>query len=149
MTDPAYNEDEIQYDANNFTLMRIIKMYNSMLANISTKSDIQPPYITGLLDNVERALDKINILIDKERVYDGETLAELITENKILSSRESKENLIGLFTGRHKYTLLQCIEKLGVLVDYVISPVDDIKNVMMLYGNNAENKNRRRLIYNG
>ncbi|HFO7539924.1 TPA: hypothetical protein ACHLBG_004588, partial [Escherichia coli] len=96
----------------------------------------------------ERALDKINILIDKERVYDGETLAELITENKILSSRESKENLIGLFTGRHKYTLLQCIEKLGVLVDYVISPADDIKNVMMLYGNNAENKNRRRLIYN-
>ncbi|MGR9875598.1 hypothetical protein ACUOHQ_25790, partial [Escherichia coli] len=85
----------------------------------------------------------INILIDKERVYDGETLAELITENKILSSRESKENLIGLFTGRYKYTLLQCIEKLGVLVDYVISPVDDIKNVMMLYGNNAENKNRR------
>nr|WP_244578779.1 hypothetical protein [Escherichia coli] len=148
VTDPAYNEDEIQYDANNFTLMRVIKMYNSMLANISTKSDIQPPYITGLLDNVERALDKINILIDKERVYDGETLAELITENKILSSRESKENLIGLFTGRHKYTLLQCIEKLGVLVDYVISPVDDIKNVMMLYGNNAENKNRRRLIYN-
>ncbi|WP_407217152.1 hypothetical protein [Escherichia coli] len=146
--DPAYNEDEIQYDANNFTLMRVIKMYNSMLANISTKSDIQPPYITGLLDSVERALDKINILIDKERVYDGETLAELITENKILSSRESKENLIGLFTGRHKYTLLQCIEKLGVLVDYVISPVDDIKNVMMLYGNNAENKNRRRLIYN-
>ncbi|EOA7521029.1 hypothetical protein [Escherichia coli] len=148
VTDPAYNEDEIQYDANNFTLMRVIKMYNSMLANISTKSDIQPPYITGLLDNVERALDKINILIDKERVYDGETLAELITENKILSSRESKENLIGLFTGRHKYTLLQCIEKLGVLVDYVISPADDIKNVMMLYGNNAENKNRRRLIYN-
>lgn len=148
VTDPAYNEDEIQYDANNFTLMRVIKMYNSMLANISTKSDIQPPYITGLLDNVERALDKINILIDKERVYDGETLAELITESKILSSRESKENLIGLFTGRHKYTLLQCIEKLGVLVDYVISPVDDIKNVMMLYGNNAENKNRRRLIYN-
>ncbi|WP_326381202.1 hypothetical protein [Escherichia coli] len=148
VTDPAYNEDEIQYDANNFTLMRVIKMYNSMLANISTKSDIQPPYITGLLDSVERALDKINILIDKERVYDGETLAELITENKILSSRESKENLIGLFTGRHKYTLLQCIEKLGVLVDYVISPVDDIKNVMMLYGNNAENKNRRRLIYN-
>ena len=148
VTDPAYNEDEIQYDANNFTLMRVIKMYNSMLANISTKSDIQPPYITGLLDNVERALDKINILIDKERVYDGETLAELITENKILSSRESKENLIGLFTGRHNYTLLQCIEKLGVLVDYVISPVDDIKNVMMLYGNNAENKNRRRLIYN-
>ncbi|MCH4741492.1 hypothetical protein MMN45_11640 [Escherichia coli] len=148
VTDPAYNEDEIQYDANNFTLMRVIKMYNSMLANISTKSDIQPPYITGLLDNVERALDKINILIDKERVYDGETLAKLITENKILSSRESKENLIGLFTGRHKYTLLQCIEKLGVLVDYVISPVDDIKNVMMLYGNNAENKNRRRLIYN-
>lgn len=148
VTDPAYNEDEIQYDANNFTLMRVIKMYNSMLANISTKSDIQPPYITGLLDNVERALDKINILIDKESVYDGETLAELITENKILSSRESKENLIGLFTGRHKYTLLQCIEKLGVLVDYVISPVDDIKNVMMLYGNNAENKNRRRLIYN-
>ncbi|EHM4267374.1 hypothetical protein KFS58_001178 [Escherichia coli] len=148
VTDPAYNEDEIQYDANNFTLMRVIKMYNSMLANINTKSDIQPPYITGLLDNVERALDKINILIDKERVYDGETLAELITENKILSSRESKENLIGLFTGRHKYTLLQCIEKLGVLVDYVISPVDDIKNVMMLYGNNAENKNRRRLIYN-
>ncbi|MDG5610534.1 hypothetical protein NNE60_28235, partial [Escherichia coli] len=47
-----------------------------------------------------------------------------------------------------KYTLLQCIEKLGVLVDYVISPVDDIKNVMMLYGNNAENKNRRTLIYN-
>lgn len=148
VADPAYNEDEIQYDANNFTLMRVIKMYNSMLANISTKSDIQPPYITGLLDNVERALDKINILIDKERVYDGETLAELITENKILSSRESKENLIGLFTGRHKYTLLQCIEKLGVLVDYVISPVDDIKNVMMLYGYNAENKNRRRLIYN-
>nr|WP_277886000.1 hypothetical protein [Escherichia coli] len=148
VTDPAYNEDEIQYDANNFTLMRVIKMYNSMLANISTKSDIQPPYITGLLDNVERALDKINILIDKERVYDGETLAELITESKILSSRESKENLIGLFTGRHKYTLLQCIEKLGVLVDYVISPVDDIKNVMMLYGNNAENKNRRTLIYN-
>lgn len=148
VTDPTYNEDEIQYDANNFTLMRVIKMYNSMLANISTKSDIQPPYITGLLDNVERALDKINILIDKERVYDGETLAELITENKILSSRESKENLIGIFTGRHKYTLLQCIEKLGVLVDYVISPVDDIKNVMMLYGNNAENKNRRRLIYN-
>ncbi|MGS6698070.1 hypothetical protein ACVHXP_08680 [Escherichia coli] len=148
VTDPAYNEDEIQYDANNFTLMRVIKMYNSMLANISTKSDIQPPYITGLLDSVERALDKINILIDKERVYDGETLAELITENKILSSRESKENLIGLFTGRHKYTLLQCIEKLGVLVDYVISPVDHIKNVMMLYGNNAENKNRRRLIYN-
>lgn len=148
VTDPAYNEDEIQYDANNFTLMRVIKMYNSMLANISTKSDIQPPYITGLLDSVERALDKINILIDKERVYDGETLAELITENKILSSRESKENLIGLFTGRHKYTLLQCIEKLGVLVDYVISPADDIKNVMMLYGNNAENKNRRRLIYN-
>ncbi|WP_407861649.1 hypothetical protein [Escherichia coli] len=148
VTDPAYNEDEIQYDANNFTLMRVIKMYNSMLANINTKSDIQPPYITGLLDNVERALDKINILIDKERVYDGETLAELITENKILSSRESKENLIGIFTGRHKYTLLQCIEKLGVLVDYVISPVDDIKNVMMLYGNNAENKNRRRLIYN-
>ena len=46
VTDPAYNEDEIQYDANNFTLMRVIKMYNSMLANISTKSDIQPPYIT-------------------------------------------------------------------------------------------------------
>ncbi|EOZ4157852.1 hypothetical protein ACQLRI_005127, partial [Escherichia coli] len=60
VTDPAYNEDEIQYDANNFTLMRVIKMYNSMLANINTKSDIQPPYITGLLDNVERALDKIN-----------------------------------------------------------------------------------------
>ncbi|EOU4792522.1 hypothetical protein [Escherichia coli] len=48
VTDPAYNEDEIQYDANNFTLMRVIKMYNSMLANISTKSDIQwiCPYIS-------------------------------------------------------------------------------------------------------
>ena len=27
------------------------------------------------------------------------------------------------------------------------SPVDEIKNVMMLYGDKAENRNRRRMIY--
>ncbi|HFR8908067.1 TPA: hypothetical protein ACHW4X_003948, partial [Shigella flexneri 2a] len=49
--------------------------------------------------------------------------------------------------GSKKYTLLQCVEKLGVLVHYVKSPVDEIKNVMMLYGDKAENRNRRRMIY--
>ena len=55
--------------------------------------------------------------------------------------------MIGLFTGSKKYTLLQCVEELGVLVHYVKSPVDEIKNVMMLYGDKAENRNRRRMIY--
>ncbi|MDM9316998.1 hypothetical protein QU811_27845, partial [Escherichia coli] len=121
--------------------------YNCMLEKISTKPYIAPPYITGLLDDVEKVLDKINILIDKEYVYDGKTLAEVIIENKVLSSRERKDTMIGLFTGSKKYTLLQCVEKLGVLVHYVKSPVDEIKNVMMLYGDKAENRNRRRMIY--
>ena len=147
LIDPVYKEGEIQYDANNFTLMRVIKMYNCMLEKISTKPYIAPPYITGLLDDVEKVLDKINILIYKEYVYDGKTLAEVIMENKVLSSRERKETMIGLFTGSKKYTLLQCVEKLGVLVHYVKSPVYEIKNVMMLYGDKAENRNRRRMIY--
>lgn len=42
LIDPVYKEGEIQYDANNFTLMRVIKMYNCMLEKISTKPYIAP-----------------------------------------------------------------------------------------------------------
>lgn len=104
--DFVYKEGEIQYDVNNFILMCVIKMYNCMFEKISMKLYIVFLYIIGLFDDVEKVLDKINILIDKEYVYDGKMLVEVIMENKVLFSCECKEIMIGFFIGSKKYILL-------------------------------------------
>ncbi|MCW6567573.1 hypothetical protein [Yersinia ruckeri] len=129
--------------ADNMSVMRAIKMYNSMIRKISYLHDVDPsgiyPHaIFGVLDEVERALGKLNTLLcEVDDGIESDKLAELIIEKKILTARELSGNLIGFLD---ECTLYNCLASLNILVKYLRCPGEAIENIVMFAG--ATNKSK-------
>lgn len=122
-------------DANNITLMRSIKLYNTMILKINhlvTKNnDVYPKAIIGLLDEIEIALGKIRIAIDKTNTLPTENdFANIIINDKILTEREISQNLIGILSN---CTLSNCINCLPAIFHYLRCFGEEPKLINILY----------------
>ncbi|HDW2991431.1 TPA: hypothetical protein RL806_005488, partial [Escherichia coli] len=98
----------------------------------------------NLLQEVDIALGKINDIIDSRNISTPHELANILTREKILTTREKKGNLISLFDG---FTLCHCVGMITFLIHYLRTPEEKVENIFMLYGADKNNKLRRRLIY--
>ncbi|MEQ4674106.1 hypothetical protein ABN063_06035 [Providencia vermicola] len=122
-------------DANNITIMRSIKLYNTMILKINhlvTKNnDVYPKAIIGLLDEIEIALGKIRIAIDKTNTLPTENdFANIIINDKILTEREISQNLIGILSN---CTLSNCINCLQAIFHYLRCFGEEPKLINILY----------------
>ncbi|GAL56402.1 hypothetical protein EV102420_02_00060 [Pseudescherichia vulneris NBRC 102420] len=95
--------------------MRAIKVYNHIIRKVGypsedSSSDICPQAIFGLLDEIECALGKLNILFCKTHDnIDSNELAGLIVKNRILTAHELNENLVGVLDKCTLYNFLSSI----------------------------------------
>ena len=83
-------------------------------------------------------------IIDSRNISTPHELANILTREKILTTREKKGNLISLFDG---FTLFHCVGMITFLIHYLRTPEEKVENIFMLYGADKNNKLRRRLIY--
>ncbi|HEM6674175.1 hypothetical protein FD428_05405 [Citrobacter sp. TBCP-5362] len=130
--------------ADNMTIMRAIKMYNHMIRKVSysfegSLSDVCPQSIFGILDEIECALGKLNILIrETGDSIDSNELAKLIVKNKTLTARELNENLVGILD---KCTLYNFLSSINVFINYLRCPGEELGHIRILVG--ATEKPRR------
>ncbi|MGG5415669.1 hypothetical protein [Edwardsiella tarda] len=134
---------------NNLTIMRSIKLYNSLVWKLSNdlsndSLDVYQQSIHGLLYKIERALKKINkVLNNTSTDIDHETLAKLIIEKNILTKPETNDNLIGFL---EKCTLYNCILDLDRIVYYLMAPRENITNIINLRGTGERSIIMRKMI---
>ncbi|HBE9178445.1 TPA: hypothetical protein KNH08_001296 [Serratia fonticola] len=133
---------------NNLQIMHLIKQYNDMVRRISIFNEldfyaIHPQSISGVLDEVEYALGKINkrMSIIGEDVS-SKILAKIIIEEKILTVRELSKNLINYLS---EFTLYNCILNLDYIIPYLKLPGEILINISSLRAN-AEGSERKRKI---
>ncbi|HDK6717295.1 TPA: hypothetical protein M2P09_003674 [Klebsiella quasipneumoniae] len=123
--------------ANNMTIMRAIKMYNHMIRKVSyssedSLSDVCPQSIFGILDEIECALGKLNILIrETGDSIDSNELARLIVKNKTLTARELNENLVGILD---KCTLYNFLSSINVFISYLRCPGEELGHIRIFAG---------------
>nr|EEY3738458.1 hypothetical protein [Escherichia coli] len=147
--DHEYPESCLQNDTNTYLLGRVIFLYNSMIYKFINcqeheTNNIHSAMINNLLQEVDIALGKINDIIDSRNISAPHELANILTREKILTTREKKGNLISLFDG---FTLFHCVGMITFLIHYLRTPEEKVENIFMLYGADKNNKLRRRLIY--
>ncbi|HFS2583852.1 TPA: hypothetical protein ACHXLU_005528, partial [Escherichia coli] len=109
--DHEYPESCLQNDTNTYLLGRVIFLYNSMIYKFINcqeheTNNIHSAMINNLLQEVDIALGKINDIIDSRNISAPHELANILTREKILTTREKKGNLISLFDG---FTLFHCV----------------------------------------
>ncbi|EOC5825562.1 hypothetical protein ACI49R_003169, partial [Cronobacter sakazakii] len=133
---------------NNLQIMHVIKQYNDVVRRISVYNEldfyaVHPQSISGVLDEVEHALGKINKRLDISKEDVGsEMLAEIMITEKILTVRELSKVLISYLPGS---TLYNCILNLDYILPYLKIPGEiliNISNVRAL----AEGSDRKRKI---
>lgn len=133
---------------NNLQIMHVIKQYNDLVRRISVYNEldfyaVHPQSISGVLDEVEHALGKINKRLDISKEDVGsEMLAEIMITEKILTVRELSKVLISYLPGS---TLYNCILNLDYILPYLKIPGEiliNISNVRAL----AEGSERKRKI---
>lgn len=147
--DHEYPESCLQNDTNTYLLGRVIFLYNSMIYKFINcqeheTNNIHSAMINNLLQEVDIALGKINNIIDSRNISAPHELANILTREKILTTREKKGNLISLFDG---FTLFHCVGMITFLIHYLRTPEEKVENIFMLYGADKNNKLRRRLVY--
>lgn len=136
--------NSILLSADNMTIMRAIKMYNYMIRKVSyssedSPSDICPQAIFGILDEVECARGKLNILIrETGDSIDSNELARLIVKNKTLTARELNENLVGVLD---KCTLYNFLSSINVFINYLRCPEEELGHIRKFSG--VTEKSRR------
>ncbi|MBQ4795306.1 hypothetical protein F9U41_14790 [Pectobacterium versatile] len=123
--------------ADNMTIMRAIKMYNHMISKVSylsedSPSDVCPQAIFGILDEIECALGKLNILIrETGDSIDSNELAGIIVKNKTLTARELNENLVGVLD---KCTLYNFLSSINVFINYLRCPKEELGHIRIFAG---------------
>lgn len=111
-------------DPNNLTILRAIKTYNTLITTItSNEYDEKIGYysqtISGLLSEVNTALEKLDDQLHYIDEISSEHFADLIIEQKVLTRRELTQNLIGIL---NHCTLTNCIGCLPMLMKYLKAP---------------------------
>lgn len=135
--------------ANNLIIMNAIKQYNNMVQMISFYNELElsaihPQSITGILDEVEYALGKINKRLDAiEKIINSEELAKLIIDEKILTIRECRQNLVSYL---NEFTLYNCILNLNYIKPYLILPGEKLVHISRLVGNSEERVIKREFL---
>jgi hypothetical protein len=110
---------------NNLQIMHVIKQYNDLIRRISFYNEfdfyaVHPQSISGVLDEVEHALGKINKRMSLiEGDVCSEKLAEIIIEEKTLTTRELNRNLVSYLS---EFTLYNCILNLDYIIPYLKLP---------------------------
>lgn len=135
--------------ANNFTIMRVINMYNVMLLKVSCYNESEASYIHcqsiyGILDEVENALRKINerLSASEGEIGSGE-LAEIIVNEKILTVRECHHNLVSYLD---EFTLYNCILNVDYIDFYLKHPLEKLPHITKLAERSPESARKRTLI---
>ncbi|EMM3516650.1 hypothetical protein RZ575_003310 [Citrobacter freundii] len=135
--------------ANNLIIMSAIKQYNNMVQMTSFYNELElsaihPQSITGILDEVEFALGKINKRLDEtEKVINSEELAKLIIDEKILTVRECRQNLVSYL---NEFTLYNCILNLNYIKPYLTLPGEKLVHIYGLVGNSDERVIKREFL---
>ena len=135
--------------ANNLIIMSAIKQYNNMVQMTSFYNELElsaihPQSITGILDEVEFALGKINKRLDEtEKAINSEELAKLIIDEKILTVRECRQNLVSYL---NEFTLYNCILNLNYIKPYLTLPGEKLVNIYGLVGNSEERVIKREFL---
>ncbi|EOR7920477.1 hypothetical protein FYC93_RS27055, partial [Escherichia coli] len=132
--DHEYPESCLQNDTNTYLLGRVIFLYNSMIYKFINcqeheTNNIHSAMINNLLQEVDIALGKINDIIDSRNISAPHELANILTREKILTTREKKGNLISLFDG---FTLFHCVGMITFLIHYLRTPEEKVENIFML-----------------
>lgn len=136
-------------DANNFTIIRAIKLYNEMILKtrhpymLKTFS-VRRQSIYGVLDEVENALRKINerLSASEGEIGSGE-LAEIIVSEKILTTRECHHNLVSYLD---EFTLYNCICCIDYIIFYLKHPLEKLPHITKLAERSLESARKRTLI---
>lgn len=134
---------------NNLIIMSAIKQYNNMVQMTSFYNELElsaihPQSITGILDEVEFALGKINKRLDEtEKVINSEELAKLIIDEKILTVRECRQNLVSYL---NEFTLYNCILNLNYIKPYLTLPGEMLAHISGLVGNSEERVIKREFL---
>ncbi|VYT53272.1 Uncharacterised protein [Citrobacter amalonaticus] len=135
--------------ANNLIIMSAIKQYNNMVQMTSFYNELElsaihPQSITGILDEVEFALGKINKRLDEtEEAINSEELAKLIIDEKILTVRECRQNLVSYL---NEFTLYNCILNLNYIKPYLTLPGEKLVHISGLVGNSEERVIKREFL---
>ena len=135
--------------ANNLIIMSAIKQYNNMVQMTSCYNELElsvihPQSITGILDEVESALGKINKRFDAiEKIINSDELAKLIIDEKILTVRECRQNLVSYL---NEFTLYNCILNLNYIKPYLTLPGEKLINISGLVGNSEERVIKREFL---
>lgn len=134
---------------NNLQIMHVIKQYNDLIRRISFYNEfdfyaVHPQSISGVLDEVEHALGKINKRMSLiEGDVCSEKLAEIIIEEKTLTTRELNRNLVSYLS---EFTLYNCILNLDYIIPYLKLPGEILINVSGLRANAEESERKRKII---
>lgn len=134
---------------NNLQIMHVIKQYNDMVRRISIFNEldfyaVHPQSISGVLDEVEYALGKINKRMSLiEGDVCSEKLAEIIIDEKILTTRELNKTLVSYLP---EFTLYNCILNLDYIIPYLKLPGEILINISGLRANAEESERKRKII---
>ncbi|UWU01333.1 hypothetical protein N1711_05350 [Proteus vulgaris] len=126
-------ENPIIKSPNNSTIIRSIMLYNKMIDRVYQDDNFdffQPKAqsVYGLLDNLEDALKKINIVLhNANKKLTKEELAYIIINDNILTKHEINGNLIGILEGANLYNCMGCLD---YLCKHLRSYGEDLSNII-------------------
>lgn len=140
--------DPITSDPNNLIILRAIKMYNTLIIKIDPEKDDgvikhYPQMISGLLNEVNTALEKLYVQLTNIDEISAEHFADLIIEKKVLTLRELNQNLIGIL---NYGTLTNCIGCLSSLITYLKTPEERHKAIYFFMGLSGKDEKNRDLL---
>ncbi|WIF71113.1 hypothetical protein QN092_14170 [Proteus vulgaris] len=132
-------------DPNNLTILRAIKIYNTLITTITHNEDDEKieyysQTISGLLSEVNTALEKLDDQLHYIDDISSEHFADLIIEQKVLTRRELTQNLIGIL---NHCTLINCIGCLPVLMKYLKAPDEKQEAIASFMGISKDNELER------
>lgn len=135
--------------ANNLIILNAIKQYNSLVQMTSCYNEfelsaIHPQSISGILDEVESALEKINKRLNTiEKDINSKELAKIIIDEKILTVRECSQKLVSYL---NEFTLYNCILNLNYIRPYLTLPGEKLVHISGLVGNSEERASKREVL---
>lgn len=135
--------------ANNLIIMNAVKHYNNMVQMTSCYNELElsvihPQSISGILDEVESALGKINKRLGViKKNPNSEDLAKIIIDERVLTARECSQNLISYF---NEFTLYNCILNINYIKPYLTLPGERLVHISGLVGNSEERVSKREFL---
>ncbi|MCI9727381.1 hypothetical protein JNG78_06425 [Proteus mirabilis] len=142
-------ENPIIKSPNNSTIIRSIMLYNKMIDRIYQDDNFdffQPKAqsVYGLLDNLEEALKKINIVLhNANKKLTKEELAYIIINDNILTKHEINGNLIGILEGANLYNCMGCLD---YLCKHLRSYGEDLSNIISFVSISVEGIEKLELV---